>query len=316
MQTFSPPEQAISPEMDAGYAVSLLLWQELESLLRNEAIVVSRQDDEALHDFRISIRRMRSLISQSRTLFGKPVAKHFLADFKWIGNFTTPVRDLDVLAIKLEDYGAGLPAEYRDNLAIIQSFLQQERGHAYAELQKDLNSHRYQEMIRAWRGYLEKRLAGNGVEKMEPTILEHANRKTWKTYQLVLEEGRQITDASPATALHELRKTCKKLRYLIDFFSDLHEAEGVRRLIRILKKLQNFLGDFQDCEAHLELLTRFQQHARLPANVQISFMLINEFLIAELHRREHEMRGRFDEKFSAFDKPRTHKLMRNLYHPE
>ncbi len=300
--------------MSAGYAVSLLLWQELESLEKNQAIIIETKDDEALHDFRISIRRTRSLISQSKGLFGKALARLYLADFKWIGDFTTPVRDLDVLAIRLGDYGAALPDEYRQNLTIIQAFLEEQREQAYAELQKDLHSQRYQKLIHDWRGYLEGRLQETAAGGTGPTILEHANKKTWRTYQLVLEEGRSITDDSPATALHELRKTCKKLRYLIDFFSALHEPASVRRLIKILKKLQNFLGDFQDCEAHLELLMRFQQQSRLPANIQISFMLINEFLIVELHQREAAMRGDFAAKFSAFDKPGTHELIESMYH--
>lgn len=306
--------QPIQQGMNAGYAVSLLLWQELESLEKNQTIIIRAQDDEALHAFRISIRRTRSLISQSKGLFGKARARIYLADFKWIGDFTTPVRDLDVLAIKLQDYGEALPDEYQHNLTMIQAFLEEQRKHAYAELQKDLHSQRYQKMIHDWRIYLEDRLEEPATGASGPTILEHANKKTWRTYQLVLEEGRSITDDSPATALHELRKTCKKLRYLIDFFSNLHEASTVRRLIKTLKKLQNFLGDFQDCEAHLELLMRFQQQARLPANIQISFMLINEFLIAELHQREATMRGDFTSKFSAFDKAGTHELMESMYH--
>jgi CHAD domain-containing protein len=221
---------------------------------------------------------------------------------------------MDVLAIKLQDYGETLPGEYRQNLTIIQSFLEEQREHAYAELQKDLHSQRYQKLIHDWRIYLEDRLQEPPTGKNGLTILEHANKKTWRSYRLVLEEGRSITDDSPATALHELRKTCKKLRYLIDFFSDLHEPSSVRRLIKILKKLQNFLGNFQDCEAHLELLRRFQQQSRLPANVQISFLLINEFLIAELHQREAAMRGDFAAKFTAFDKPETHELIKSMYH--
>ena len=62
----------------------------------------------------------------------------------------------------------------------------------------------------------------------------------------MLKEGRVIAPDSPPEALHELRKTAKKLRYQMELFRSLYSASELSRLLRRLKKLQTQLGDYQD----------------------------------------------------------------------
>ena len=299
--------------MPTDYAVALLLWRELQALEQSEHIVVNERDDEALHAFRISIRKTRALLNQCKAVFGKEFSKELQANFKWIGAFTTPVRDLDVLIIKLGDYGQALPDEYHHNLSIMHDFLQTQRDLAYNQLQHDLHGPRYCRFIRDWHQFLTDILTNKRQGNIRKPVIKFANKKTWNTYQLVLAEGRAITDNSPAEDLHELRKTCKKLRYLIDFFSDLHPEKEVKKLIRILKKLQNFLGDFQDAEAHLDLLLKFRQLGSQDAKTRVSFMLTSDLLIQELHKRESDLRYQFDDIFTRFDRPKTHRLLEQLY---
>lgn len=315
MTSAPDPTTPLKPDMPTDYAVALLLWRELQTLEQNEKVVVAERDDEALHDFRISIRKTRALLNECKAVYGKQYSKDLLANFKWIGSFTTPVRDLDVLIIKLNDYGQCLPEEYKHNLAVIHQFLQAERDRAYHQLQHDLHGRRYRRFIKHWHHFLTDILTEKKQGNIRKPIIKFANKKTWNTYQQVLAEGRAITDASPAEDLHELRKTCKKLRYLIDFFSDLHPEKEVKKLIKILKKLQNFLGDFQDAEAHLDLLIKFRQLGNQDARTRVSFMLTSELIIQELHKRESAQRNQFSEVFTRFDQPKTHVLLEKLYAP-
>ena len=43
-------------------------------------------------------------------------------------------------------------------------------------------------------------------------------------YKKVLKAGRAVTADGPAEEMHELRKDCKKLRYLIEFVRSLYPA--------------------------------------------------------------------------------------------
>ena len=67
-------------------------------------------------------------------------------------------------------------------------------------------------------------------------------------YRRVLKERRAIADDSPAEDLHELRKSCMKLRYLLEFFRSLYPRKQERALILKLKVLLDNLGNLQDLE--------------------------------------------------------------------
>ena len=56
----------LAPDMPTDHAVALLLWRELQALEQSEHIVVNERDDEALHAFRISIRKTRALLNQCK----------------------------------------------------------------------------------------------------------------------------------------------------------------------------------------------------------------------------------------------------------
>ncbi|MDH1692551.1 CHAD domain-containing protein [Pseudomonas sp. GD03766] len=59
-------------------------------------------DDEALHDLRIAVRRIRSLLIPVRCLEGVESLKHSAAE---VGRLTTPTRDLEVMAVELDARG-------------------------------------------------------------------------------------------------------------------------------------------------------------------------------------------------------------------
>ena len=66
-----------------------------------------------------------------------------------------------------------------------------------------------------------------------------------------------ITDETPSEALHELRKNCKKLRYLIEFYRSIYSEKDVKPAIKALKILLDNLGLFQDLEVQANKLREF-----------------------------------------------------------
>ena len=72
----------------------------------------------------------------------------------------------------------------------------------------------------------------------------------------MLAEGGAITEASPAEDLHRLRKSCKTLRYLIEFFASLYPETKIRSVLAALKRLQDNLGEYQDLHVHRDLLAQ------------------------------------------------------------
>src|SRR5262249_21678064 len=59
-----------------------------------------------------------------------------------------------------------------------------------------------------------------------------------------------IDEYTSAARLHEVRIDAKKLRYLVDITPAFYDAEDFQCILRVLKKLQRVLGDFND--AHVQ----------------------------------------------------------------
>ncbi len=96
---------------------------------------------------------------------------------------------------------------------------------------------------------LEGRRSGGGSGRAE----------NLKILKRALRQGKALTDDSPASAVHELRITCKKLRYMMEFFKSLYPAAEIDELTGALKELQDNLGDFQDYEVHRVELYEFAE---------------------------------------------------------
>ena len=58
-------------------------------------------DSEFLHDFRVAVRRTRSLQRQLEPVFPPEPLAHFRSEFRWLQQATGPVRDLDVHQLDL-----------------------------------------------------------------------------------------------------------------------------------------------------------------------------------------------------------------------
>jgi CHAD domain-containing protein len=88
-------------------------------------------------------------------------------------------------------------------------------------------------------------------------ILSVARKRIRKKCRAVVKLGTQLIDHSDDKSLHQLRIECKKLRYLLEFFSSLFVTDGIAPLIKSLRRLQDNLGDFHDACVQQEALHAF-----------------------------------------------------------
>ena len=58
-------------------------------------------DTEFLHDFRVAVRQTRSTLKLGRAALPEVMRSRWEPEFKWLGDVTTQVRDLDVYELDL-----------------------------------------------------------------------------------------------------------------------------------------------------------------------------------------------------------------------
>ena len=315
-------DAAITPEMAAPRAAATILLRLLDTIDANVAGVLHDTDSEFLHDLRVSTRRTRSAVKLFGDVLTGPAAGRarlteeelaaFAAEFKWVGDTTTPTRDLDVHLLDFEDTLKQLHAAKPDDLEPFRGYLEQRRRREFRALVRTLKSPRFTSLAQQWRDRLTAIRNASDTQKRAgrtrsvttktsgETAATLAAERTRRAFTKVARRGAAITPASPHEALHDLRKRCKELRYALEFFAPLHDPATYAKVVGDLKRLQDCLGEFQDTEvqiAEIRMLATAMQAAReAPA---VTLLAMGE-LTAGLASRQHAAREDFERRFAAF----------------
>lgn len=272
-------------------------------------------DSEFLHDFRVAVRRTRSLLSELKSVFPTAALQRFRAEFGWLGALTSEVRDLDVYLLKFETYRGMVPEPLRDAMHPLHEFLVRRQRLAQRDhLAPALRSARYRKLHRQWLRFLDAPLAARPLARdATRPIVAVARQRIWRTFKRVLREGSAIDRASPHEDLHELRKTCKKLRYLMEFFQSLFPAEEILALVKELKRLQDNLGDFQDLDVQIRSLTGFAGEMRAAGDLAPETERALAALADHLGTEMNVVRSEFEARFERFARQETRAQFKQLF---
>jgi CHAD domain-containing protein len=182
-------------------------------------------------------------------------------------------------------------------------------------MSRKLSSPHFHQILKEWRDFLESPAPKQPVAAPNATrpMLELANERIWKMYNRVLKEGRAIADDSPPEDLHELRKSCKKLRYLMEFFQSLYPQKQVKTLVKVIKGLLDNLGNFQDLEVQSHTLQGFAGRMMEEGVGGRDTLLAMGALIGGLSQRQQEAREEFAVIFTHFDTPEHRLLFKSLF---
>jgi CHAD domain-containing protein len=205
-------------------------------LLACHARLTASTDSEALHDLRTTVRRLRSLL---RPLRGFSGVEQLEEAAKAVGQLTTPLRDLEVLAAHLNTQGMTEAARWRSE-EVIQAY---QRVANAAELNRLLG------MLDQFPGFIRVQQRQHLLRGLRRSI-EKFMDKQWKKL------GKAMAD--PAHDRHRLRLLIKRVRYAGEAYPQLsHQSTRTRAR---LKDAQGALGDWHD---HLQWLAQAGQQRDL-----------------------------------------------------
>jgi len=306
---------ARAAQLPAEEALRRICRLQLDAIERHRRGARCGRDPEELHDLRVAVRRTRSALGEFREFFPQPAVARFREEFRWLGEITGPVRDLDVYLAILPDYQGLLPGETAAALEPFRLFLQRHRRLEQRRLVRRLASLRLQRLLADWRAFLTTAGADPWPEIAARPAGEVARRRVWKLFRRFLRQGAAITAASPDAELHRLRITGKKLRYLVEFFREFYPPLEIDVLVKAMKGLQDYLGSYQDCtvqQARLRELDRqMATEGNLPAETHAALAL----LVERLHRQQQGLRKEFPARLRVFEHGRGRRGFVRLYAP-
>jgi len=240
----------LSADETVETAAAAILSEALAHYMANVALLLETDHIEGPHQVRVALRRLRSALSAFRDVLGAGAVKCWADAARDLGAEVGALRDLDVLAEELvAPVCAATPAE-ETGFAALTAALAARR----AETRRIVRDHLASPEITRWglvfaaflvrRGWLDpdhrdqmQRLA-RPVEPFARQVLD----KRWKK---AADYGRRIADLTTEER-HEMRKELKKLRYMIEAFRRLYDAEAVRGFLTRLKALQKGFGALND----------------------------------------------------------------------
>jgi len=308
-------EAEITATMPASVAVARLLLRLLDTLELNVDGVLRDIDTEYLHDLRVAVRRTRSAIKLLGGVLPAELADHYKTEFKWLGDLTTPTRDLDVHLLGFDAMAAQLVGASPVDLEPLRAFLVRRRAREVRRLAAALRGPRFRAITDDWRkALLEIRDAPGrpGKRRREPTAAELARRTTERTYLRIAAQGAAITPTSPPQSLHDLRKRAKELRYLLEFFAPLHDPVAYRKVVGDLKQLQDCLGEYQDSEVQRAEIHALADAMLAERAAPAATLLAMGEIAANLARSQAAARADFVTRFARFAGPAGQERVRVL----
>jgi len=306
---------SLSLDADASIHESTrrLLQFTLSILQKNEHGIKNNIDTEFLHDYRVAIRRTRSVLKQLKGIFDPQESAFFLNAFKNLGKQTNELRDSDVYLLQQESYFNYLPPFLQSPLKPFFSDIAASRKKLHKQFCRYLASSDYQSFVNKWNRFVYRESLPDPQQAPNAslstiTVAMETIKKAWKK---VIRHGRHVSSETTDAELHALRIDCKKLRYLLEFFSSIFPQKTITPVIRKLKELQENLGNFVDFAVQLRFL-----HDRLTAMPPIKEELLYSAsmggLMATLFHKQEEAREQFHKTFRQFDSDETAQHFHNL----
>lgn len=223
--------------------------------LGNEGGVLDRDDPEFVHQMRVALRRLRTLMRFFPRFADEQWKNTFGVDLRWVASLLGTVRDWDVFST--ESLPALIAAD--GGSADWDGTLDAARVQATAarvELRQALHSARYARLTLGWLEWLSAlALPPAAGDDDTPSLRRHATKRVRRLFGH-LYASPSLTSLDTA-ARHQVRIDAKRLRYALEFFASLASRRTRNETVKTLARVQSVLGEANDTIValhHLEQL--------------------------------------------------------------
>jgi len=307
------PAVEIGREDTAFDGATRLIAAYLPAARANEAGIVDDVDTEFLHDYRIALRKIRTVLSLFKGVYEAGQTAELKERFSALMAQSGPLRDLDVYLLERQSFYELVPETMHPGLDAMFALIETRRADEHRRLAAHLRTKSYEKEMKALVKLFSRRrklLPGPNASR---TSRDLARELIWKRYRRIRRVASGLVASAPDAEVHRLRIECKKLRYLMEFFGPVFPAEPFRALLKPLKRLQDSLGEFNDLSVQQKNLQSFVAGLGAePRRLEIAQSA--GALITVLHQRQIALREKILAAFARFNSDRTHRTFRAVFH--
>ena len=248
-------------------------------------------DTEALHDFRVGLRRLRSCLRAYAAQLADSIPKKLAKRLKRLAGSTGPGRDSEVQIEWLRARSPHLSSHHRAGLAWLLARLEERKREAYGEMEDEVADE-----FDKVEADLRVRLSVYRVEihldpkSDRPTLAEVTARILHRQVAELEQHLAKVTDADDETEAHQARISAKRVRYLLEPLVD--EIPGAGPVVKRFKALQDLLGELHDAHVLEAELSDAAEEAAAERSLKILKLSLaaapDDRLLRAERRRAHE----------------------------
>jgi CHAD domain-containing protein len=220
---------------------------QLAEIERTDPLIRVGDDPEAIHDFRVAVRRMRSVLKSTKPLFEQDWLESLRDELRWIAGELGDARDLDVLLVELrKDAGP--------DIAPVVKELETQRRRAWKRARSALESERYGKLL----DRIAETVAAPPVSRSDLSLESVAARE----FEKLRREAKRLGPKTGAADVHRVRIKAKRARYAAELAASAAGGKRVRRFIEASKKFQDVVGAHQDAVVAEERVQSLIDHTK------------------------------------------------------
>jgi CHAD domain-containing protein/CYTH domain-containing protein len=244
-----------------AYAAFRVIFYDLYAKIeRHKHGYLETKENEHLHQFRVHIRKTRSLLQSLSGLLDEGIAKRFIDGFKTIATQTNTKRDLDVFHEFLQTIDAS---------GAIALHVEAARSGEDDKISIALRENFYEGFLLEWKMVLEDE---EGFFKGPHATLSFKEMGARALKARIHALGKKLTkldEAQPLEKFHKVRIEFKRLRYLLEYLAPHFAAKPLKKAAKKAKAMQEVFGVLQDRDVQSQVLEAIQSHAPLCEDVEV-----------------------------------------------
>jgi CHAD domain-containing protein len=259
---------------------------------------VRRGEEDAVHQMRVTCRRLRTALRTFRPLLAPDWAAALSTELTWLAGALGAARDLEVLRLRVVETAGSDPDRPIDPavLARIDELLRAREDAGQGAAAQAMGSHRYATLLeRAVQAGHSPAVSAAATAPAEEAMLPLV-AAVWRK---LAKRARALGPHLPDEDWHQVRILGKRARYACED-AELAFAGPARRLARRLTWVQDHLGEFQDTTvAVATLLELAHQH---PSETDLAVGCGR--LVEREYRAARAAQAAFQQAWSTVDRPK------------
>ncbi|MDF1848638.1 MAG: CHAD domain-containing protein [Parvibaculaceae bacterium] len=255
-------------------ALELVLRHCLAHIVANEPALVETADEEALHQMRVGLRRLRAALAVFAPVLDKTMMQETNAKARTLAGLLGVARDYDVFRGELV---APLKESGNESIKVLDRAATLEQINAWDAGLRAVSSTEFTRTCLSLALHIEEKSWRRRAEQ-DPTMAmmlampaqKFAERALTKRLKKAKSLGENI-DHLKLSERHELRKRLKSLKYAVGFFASLYPKKPVTKHIKKLSALQDVFGSLNDLAVAEEIIrTLIEKSENMPNQLTIA----------------------------------------------